>query len=162
MVLSFVYWSLRRLLELVVLRRRSEREKEIEILLLRHQLRVLERQVARPQLTQADRALLAAFSRLLPRRVWKSSAFVTPATLLRWHRELVARRWTYPHRRSGRPPTAVGVRALVVRLGRENPGWVYLRIQGELVGLGIKLAASTVWSILRASSMRSSAPTAPV
>jgi putative transposase len=162
MVLSFVYWSLRRLLELVVLRRRSEREKEIEILLLRHQLRVLERQVARPQLTQADRALLAAFSRLLPRRVWKSSAFVTPATLLRWHRELVARRWTYPHRRSGRPPTAVGVRALVVRLGRENPGWGYRRIQGELVGLGIKLAASTVWSILRASSMRSSAPTAPV
>jgi putative transposase len=161
-VVSFLYWSLRRLLELLVLQRRSEREKEIEILLLRHQLRVLERQVGRPQLTQADRALLAAFSRLLPRRVWKSSAFVTPATLLRWHRELVARRWTYPHRRSGRPPTAVGVRALVVRLGRENPGWGYRRIQGELVGLGIKLAASTVWSILRASSMRSSAPTAPV
>jgi len=94
-VLSFVYWSLRRLLELVVLRRRSEREKEIEILLLRHQLRVLERQVARPQLTQADRALLAAFSRVLPRQAWRRSLFVTPTTLLRWHRELVARRWTY-------------------------------------------------------------------
>src|SRR6266511_2106796 len=122
MVLSFVYWSLRRLLELMVLRRRSEREKEIEILLLRHQLRVLERQVARPTLTPADRVLLAAFSRVLPRRAWKTSLLWTPATLLRWHRELVARRWTHPHRRPGRPPTRAEVRALVVRLARENPG----------------------------------------
>jgi putative transposase len=143
-VLSFLYWSLRRLLELVVLRCRSEREKEIEILLLRHQLRVIERQVARPQLTEADRALLAAFSQVLSRRAWRRSAFVTPATLLRWHRDLVARRWTYPHRCPGRPPTASAVRELVVRLARENPGWGYRRIQGELVGLGIKLAASTV------------------
>jgi hypothetical protein len=120
--LSFLYWSLRRLLEFVVLCFRSEREKEIEIVLLRHQLRVLERQVARPQLTQADRALLAAFSRTLPRRAWRRSAFVTPGTLLRWHRELVARRWTYPHGRPGRPGT---------------------------VGVGIKLAASTVWTILK-------------
>jgi hypothetical protein len=82
-VLSFLYWSLRRLLELVLLLCRSEREKEIEILLLRHQLRVLERQVARPQLTQVDRALLAAFSRVLPRQAWRHSACVTPATLLR-------------------------------------------------------------------------------
>ena len=149
MVLSFLYWSLRRLVELVVLRCRSEREKEIEILLLRHQLRVLERQVARPQLTPADRALLAAFSRALSRRAWRRSAFVTPATLLRWHRELVARRWTYPHRRPGRPPTAAQVRELVVRLARENPGWGYRRIQGELIGLGVKLAASTVWAILK-------------
>ncbi len=149
MVLSFAYWSLRRLLELVVLRRRSEREKEIEILLLRHQLRVLQRQVARPQLTPADRALLAALSRVLSRQRWKSSVFVTPATLMRWHRELVARRWTYPHRRPGRPPTRAEVRALVVRLARENPSWGYRRIQGELLGLGIKLAASTVWTILK-------------
>jgi transposase len=147
-VLSFLYWSLRRLLELVVLRRRSEREKEIEILLLRHQLAVLERHVARPQLTQADRALLAAFSRVLPRRAWRSF-FVTPATLLRWHRELVARRWTYPHRGPGRPATVAEVRELVVRLARENPAWGYRRIQGELVGLGVKLAASTVWTILK-------------
>jgi putative transposase len=148
-VLSFVYWSLRRLLELVVLRFRSEREKEIEILLLRHQLRVLERQVVRPALTPADRALLTAFSRVLPRQAWKRSSFVTPATLLRWHRELVARRWTYPHRRPRRPPTAAELRELVQRFARENPGWGYRRIQGELVGLGIKLAASTVWSILK-------------
>jgi putative transposase len=148
-VVSLLYWSLRRLVELLVLRRRSEREKEIEILLLRHQLTVLERQVARPQLRQADRALLAAFSRVLPRKAWKTSLFVTPGTLLRWHRELVARRWTYPHRRPGRPATAAEVRELVVRLARENPGWGYRRIEGELVGLGIKLAASTVWTILK-------------
>ena len=91
-VLSFLYWSLRRLLELLVLRSRSEREKEIEILLLRHQLQLLERGVARPELSPADRALLAAFSRVLSRRAWTTSFFVTPATLLRWHRELVARR----------------------------------------------------------------------
>src|SRR5262249_46853257 len=136
-VLSFCYWSLRRLLELVVLWRRSEREKEIEILLLRHQLRVLQRQVARPGLTEADRVVLAAFSRVLPREVWRRSAFVTPAALLRWHRGLVARRWTYPHRCPGRPATAAEVGELVVRLARENPGWGYRRIQGELVGLGV-------------------------
>lgn len=147
-VLSLLYWVLRRLLELHVLRMRSERAKEIEILVLRHQLRVLERQVARPQLRPCDRALLAAFSRVLPRSAW-SSFLVSPATLLRWHRELVARRWTYPRRRPGRPATAVEVRELVLRLARENPGWGYRRIQGELVGLGIELAASTVWTILR-------------
>jgi len=146
---SLFYWSLRRLLELVVLRRRSEREKEIEILLLRHQLRVLERQVARPQLTQADRALVAAFGGVLPRQAWKRSLFVSPGTLLRWHRELVARRWTYPHRRPGRPQTPFEVRELVVRLAGENPGWGYRRIQGELAALGIRLAASTVWTILK-------------
>ena len=131
-----------------MLRSRSEREKEIEILLLRHQLLVLERQVARPELSQADRALLAAFSRVLPRRAW-GSFVVTPATLLRWHRELVARRWTYPHRRPGRPATAAEVRELVVRLARENPGWGYRRMQGELLRLGVRIAASTVWTILR-------------
>jgi putative transposase len=147
-VLSFLYWMLRRLLELLVLRVRSQRAKEIEILVLRHQLQVLERQVARPQLGTVDRALLAAFSRALPRSAW-SSFLVRPATVLRWHRELVARRWTYAHRRPGRPGTPVAVRELVLRLARENPGWGYRRIQGELVGLGVRLAASTVWTILR-------------
>src|SRR5207247_2437666 len=94
-------------------------------------------------------ALLAAFSRVLPRRAWRRSLFVTPTTVLRWHRELVARRWTYSYRPSGRPSTAAEVRELVVRLARENPSWGYRRVQGELVGLGIKLAASTVWAILK-------------
>jgi transposase InsO family protein len=149
-VLSFLYWSLRRLLELVVLRCRSVGEKEIEILLLRHQLRVLERQAGRRlEPTRADRALLAALSRVLSQDARQRSAFVTPATLRRWHRELVARRWTYPHRRPGRPATPAEVREIVVRLARENPSWGYRRIQGELVCLGVKLAASTVWSILK-------------
>jgi len=146
-VFSFLYWLSRRLLELLALRMRSERVKEIEIVVLRHQLQLLE-QVARPQLHASDRALLAAFSRALPRSAW-ASFVVTPATLLRWHRELVARRWTFPHRRPGRPATAVAVRELVVRLARENPGWGYRRIQGELLGLGVRVAASTVWTILR-------------
>jgi len=121
MALSFVYWSLRRLLELMVLRRRSEREKEIEILLLRHQLRVLERQVARPTLTPADRALLAALSRVLPRGARKTSLFVAPATLMRWHRELVARRWTYPVG----PTNSFGVLEGRARVEREElPGVV--------------------------------------
>jgi putative transposase len=86
---------------------------------------------------------------LLPRAAWKRSLFVTPGTLLRWHREVVARRWTYPHRRPGRPGTAAETRELVVRFARENPARAYRRIQGELVGLGITLAASTVWTILK-------------
>src|SRR5206468_4805862 len=110
---------------------------------------VLERQVARPQRPPADRAVLAAFSRVLARRAWTRSVLVPPATVLRWHRELVARRWTYPHRRSGRPATAVEIRELVVRFARENPGWGYRRIQGELLGLDVQLAASTVWEILK-------------
>jgi putative transposase len=147
-VVSLVYWALRRVLELLVLRVRSERTKEIEILVLRQQLRLLERQVARPRPEPADRVLLAALSRVLPRSAWPAF-LVTPATLLRWHRELVARRWTYPHRRLGRPETPGDVREVILRLARENPGWGYRRIQGELVGLGIRIAASTVWEILR-------------
>jgi putative transposase len=148
LLVSLVYWVLRRLLELVLLRLRSERSKELEILVLRQQLQVVRRQVARPRLRTADRVLLAALSRSLPRSSW-SSLFVSPATLLRWHRQLVARRWTYPRRTVGRPRTGGGVSGLVVRLARENPTWGYRRIQGELVGLGITLAPSTVWAILR-------------
>jgi transposase InsO family protein len=139
---------LRRLLELVVLRLRSERSKELEILVLRHQLQVLRRQVARPRLRPADRMLLTALSRSLPRPAW-SSFFVSPATLLRWHRQLVARRWTYSRRGVGRPGTSRGITELVLRLARENPTWGYRRIQGELLGLGIRIAPSTVWAMLR-------------
>jgi putative transposase len=99
------------------------------------------------RLEPGDRAVLAGLSRLLPRLRW-AAFFVTPATLLRWHRSLVARRWTYPLRRSGRPPVTAQVRELVLRLARENPSWGCRRIQGELAGLGYRLAPSTSWAIL--------------
>jgi putative transposase len=146
-ILSLCYWILRRLLELAVLALRSKEAKEVEILVLRHQLHVLNRQVKRPHLKLHDRALLAAASRVLPRKRW-GSLFVRPETVLRWHRALMARRWTYP-RRQGRPPTAAELRRLVVRLAKENETWGYRRIQGELKRLGITIAPSTVWSILR-------------
>jgi putative transposase len=126
---------------------RSEDAKEFEIMVLRHQLHVLKRQVARPHLAPHDRALLAAASRVLPKMRWQSF-FVRPKTILAWHRRLVARRWTYP-RRIGRPPKAADVRRLVVRLAKENGTWGYRRIQGELKQLGIAIAPSTVWSILK-------------
>jgi putative transposase len=110
---------LRCLLQLVLLRPRSESSKELEIVVLRHQLSVLRRQVDRPQLQPSDRILLAAASRLLLRSRW-SSFVVSPTTLLRWHRRLVARRWIYSNR-TGRPPLGGEIRELVLRLARENP-----------------------------------------
>ena len=144
---SFSYLVCRCLLQLVLLRRRSEAFKELEIVVLRHELSVLRRQARRPQLTMADRVFLAAASRLLPRLNWRSF-MVTPATLLRWHRRLVTRRWTYGGRR-GRPPIDTEIRSLVLRLARENPRWGYQRIVGELNGLGIAVSATTVAKILR-------------
>jgi hypothetical protein len=145
--LSFAYWVVRRLLELILLFGRSEQAKELEILVLRHELLVLRRQVGRPRLRSADRALLAALSQSLPRPP-RRSFLVQPATLLRWHRELVRRRWTYLGRRPGRPPLVAQTRQLVLRLAAENPTWGCKRIHGELVGLGIALSASSVWNIL--------------
>ncbi|MEU1599915.1 integrase [Streptomyces sp. NPDC005708] len=106
----------------MVLFGRGDRAKEIEIVVLRHQGTVLRHQVDRPDLSDGDRVLLAAQSRLLPRSSWKSF-FVTPATLLRWHRRLITRKWTYPRRRPGRPSTRADIRDAVVRLARENPTW---------------------------------------
>jgi transposase InsO family protein len=129
---------------------------------LRHQVAVLRRQVTRPDLEPADRVVLAVLSRLLPRPRW-SVFFVTPATLLRWHRDLVARRWTYQHARPGRPPVNAQVRELVLRLAAGNPSWGHRRIQGELLGLGYRVAASTVWKILNQAGVdpapRRSGPT---
>ena len=122
--------------------------------MLRHELAVLRRQVARPALRSADRAFLAAASRLVPRRRW-SSFFVTPDTLLRWHRKLVARRWSYPARQPGRPPIGAEIRALVLRLARENPRWGYQRIGGELAALGLSVAAATVRKLLREAGLGS-------
>jgi Homeodomain-like domain len=155
LIWSFSYLTCRCLLQLVLLRRRSEAFKELEIVVLRHELSVLQRQAMRPQLTMADRVLLAAASRLLPRTNWRSF-MVTPATLLRWHRRLVARRWTYGGRR-GRPPIDGEIRALVLRLARENPRWGYQRIAGELNALGITVSATTVAKVLRSSSSNSAA-----
>lgn len=135
-----------RLLELIVLVCRRDRTKELEILVLRHELSILRRQVGRPQFEAHDR-LLAAFSRMLPRRSW-SAFLVQPETLLHWHRRLVARRWTYPHRRPGRPPIGSEVRELILRLARENPSWGYQRIVGELRKLHVTVSATSVRNIL--------------
>ena len=147
MVLSVLYVAFQRILQLVPLLVRSADSKELEIVVLRHELAILRRQVHRPALRPADRWFLAAASRLLPRGKW-SLFLVTPATLLRWHRWLVAKRWSYA-RRPGRPPTAKERRAVIVRLARENPRWGYQRIVGELKGLGIVVSATTVKKILR-------------
>src|SRR5262249_20733388 len=125
--------------------------KELEIVVLRHQLAVLRRQLGRPDLTPADRAFLAAASRLLPRASWRSFV-VTPTTLLRWHRKLVATRWTYAGK-VGRPQIDGEVRALVVRLVRENSPWGYQPIVGELRGLGVSVSATTVREILKAAGI---------
>jgi putative transposase len=148
----FCYLMFRCLLQLVSLRPRSEDFKELEIVVLRHELSVLRRQTRRPQLTTTDRVFLAAASRLLPRSSWRSF-LVTPATLLRWHRRLVARRWTYSGC-NGRPPIGGEIRALVLRLARENPRWGYQRIVGELHGLGLAVSATTVRKILRQAGLR--------
>ena len=116
--------------------------------MLRHEVAVLRRQVQRPALQPADRALLAGLARLLPRN-HRGRFFVHPATLLRWPRELVCRRWTYPHRRLGRPPVPAGTVALVIRLARENSTWGYRCIHAVLATMGIKLAPSSIWAILQ-------------
>ena len=127
---------------------RSDRDKDVEILILRHQVAVLQRQVKAPRLSWADRAVLAALARLLPgRQLRQLRLIVSPRTLLRWHAGIVRRHWTYPRRR-GRSRTAPSVRELVLEMARDNPSWGYRRIHGELVGLGHKLAPSTVWRIL--------------
>jgi len=152
LVLSLVYVLARRLFELVVLLGRGERSKELEILVLRHELSILRRQVSRPRFASHDRLLLAALSRVLPRRSWTAFS-VRPETLLRWHRRLVVRHWTYPHRRPGRPPIDGEVRGLILRLARENTSWGYLRIVGELRKLGIDVSATLVRNVLRAAGV---------
>ena len=147
MILSVGYVILRQVLQLLILTARGDRANAVEVLVLRHQVAVLRRQVRRLDLEPADRVVLAGLSRLLPRARW-AAFFVTPATLLRWHRNLVARRWTYLTRTPGRPPVGAQVRELVLRLARENPTWGCRRIQGELASLGYRLAPSTVWAIL--------------
>jgi transposase len=160
-ILSILYLLLRGLVRLVP--GSDEASKDVEIAVLRHQLRVLRRQAGRPSLRPFDRALLAAAARVLPRDRW-ASFLVTPQTLLRWHRALVRRKWTYRKARQGRPPVDPQLCEIILRLARENPRWGYVRIQGELRKLGIRVGATTIRRLFRAHGLgpaprRSYAPT---
>ena len=149
MIFSVAYLLTRCLLSCLMLLARREVSKEAELLILRHENAVLRRQVGRVRYQPADRLWFAALSRLIPRHQWRGVFAVTPATLLAWHRRLIARKWGYSSRRCpGRPRTAVAIRRLVIRIATENPGWGHRRVQGELVRLGHPIAASTVWQIL--------------
>jgi putative transposase len=153
MCLRFVFLLITRLTSWLRLSQREETWKTAEILILRHQLAVLQRrQPRRPDLDWADRALLTTLLAGIPKaRRHGLRLLVTPDTVLRWHRDIVRRRWAASSMRgkSGRPATRRNIRALILRLARENPGWGYRRIHGELAGLGAKIAASTVWEILK-------------
>ena len=157
MCLRFVFLLTTRAVSWLRLSRREETWKTAEILILRHQLAVLQRrQPRRPNLTWADRALLATLLSVIPKaRRQGLRLLITPDTILRWHRDIVRRRWAARSAcgRTGRPATRRNIRALVRRLARENPDWGYRRIHGELAGLGVKVAASTVWEILKASGI---------
>ena len=149
---SLLYLVARALVRILISARQpglDDGAKDLEILVLRHQLRVLQRTAGRPHLRTIDRVLLAAASRTIPRDRW-FDFLVAPATLLRWHRELVRRKWTY-HRtcRPGRPPIQPEVRALILRLARENPRWGCVRIEGELRKLGLRVSATTIRTLLR-------------
>ena len=163
MLLKIVYVLVRRLLSLAVLVFRGDRAKDAELLVLRHENAVLRRHVGRVR-SQADRVWFAALARLIPRTRWTEVFPVTPATLLAWHRKLAAKKYdTSRQRVPGRPPTVRSIARLVVRLAKENPLWGYRRIHGEMTKLGVTVAQSTVWEILRAAGIdpapRRSGPT---
>jgi putative transposase len=151
LLFSCCYTLLRQVLGLLTLQVRSDAWKDLEILVLRHELAMLRRRSRRPAIGTIDRLFLTAASRLLPRARW-NAFIITPATLLRWHKRLVARRWTYAGRR-GRPPIRRDVRALAVRLARENPRWGYQRIVGELKGIGFVVSATAVRNWLRGAGL---------
>jgi putative transposase len=148
MSLRFAYLAVLRMFGWLALLARSDRAKDAEILILRYQVAVLQRQVQNPRLSWADRAVLAALARLLPgSRLRQLRLIISPRTLLRWPADLVRRHRTHPRRSPGRPGTVASVRALVLEMARDNPGWGYRRIHGELAGLGHKLAPSMVRQI---------------
>ena len=149
LLVSILYQLVRGLLGLIVVVVRRDLSKDAELLVLQHENTVLRRQVARVHYTPADRVWLATLSRFVRRRRWVAVFSVAPATILAWHRRLVSRKGDYTaRRRSGRPPTATAVKKLVLRRAREKPTGGHRRVQGELVRLGHRIAASTVWQIL--------------
>src|SRR6266571_5006477 len=167
MCLRFAFLLITRLAAWLRLARREETWKTAEILIMRHQLAILQRrQPRRPRLDWADRALLATLFAVIPKaRRHGLRLLVTADTILRRHRHIVRRRWAARSMRgrTGRPATRRNITALVLRLARENPGWGYRRIHGELAGLGVKVAASTAWEILKNAGInpapRRTAPT---
>src|SRR5215210_4147155 len=158
MLVSIVYACVRLLLELLLVRSRPDLARDVELLVLRHEVRVLRRQTKRTRYRAGDRLVLAGLSRLLPGSEWWRFP-VRPETLLRWHRELVRGKWAmFGHRRGpGRPALPADVRGLIVRLATENPGWGYRRIRGELLKLGHDVSATAIQAVLR----RRGVPPAP-
>jgi putative transposase len=154
--LRLLYLVFLRLVNLLVLLGRSSASKDIELLVLRHEVAVLRRANPKPRLDWADRAVFAALVRRLPQML-RGHRLVTPGTILRWHRRLVAKKWTYPHR-MGRPPIEDTVASLIERMATENHRWGYQRIQGELLKLGHRVGASTIRRVLR----RLRIPPAPI
>jgi len=163
-LLKILYLMVRQLLSLAVLVFRGDRAKDAELLIVRHENAVLRRHVGRVRYDSADRVWFAALARLIPRTRWSEVFPVTPATLLAWHRKLAAKKYdTSRQRAPGRPPTVRSIARLVVRLAKENPLWGHRRIHGELTKLGVTVAPSTVWEILRTAGInpapRRSGPT---